>query len=190
MLGAITAQAVYRCEVQAPHRKRIICKAVTSDMHQLGEPSSYSAALDQLSFANEEYDKRLFVISAGNVQPDENWLSYPESNHNYGVEQPAQAWNVLTVGAYTEKYALPGTPDYAGWSTIASSGDLSPFSATSRLWTGWPIKPEVLFEGGNVAIDPGQTQFSTPAPLQLLTTNRNFTVHALSLSAFVNRPVA
>lgn len=180
VLGGITAQGVYRCEIQAPDRRRVLCKAVTSTMHQKGEPSSYSGAIDQLAFASDDEDKRLFIISAGNV-PDDDWLNYPESNQTYGVEQPAQAWNPLTVGAYTEKQDLPGTADYAGWSALAPSGDLSPFSSTSCAWTGgWPLKPEVLFEGGNVAIDPPGAQTELPISLQLLTTDRNHTVHPVA----------
>ena len=180
VLGAITAQGVYRCEIQAPDRKRVLCKAVTSSMHQRGEPSSYSGAIDQLAFASDDEEKRLFVISAGNV-PDENWLQYPVSNQTYGVEQPAQAWNALTIGAYTEKQALPATADYAGWSALAPFGDLSPFSSTSCTWSaGWPIKPEVLFEGGNVAVDPARALAEFPSSLQLLTTNRQFSVHPFS----------
>jgi subtilisin family serine protease len=180
VLGGITAQGVYRCEIQAPGRRRVICKAITSSMHQQGEPSSYSGAIDQLAFASDEEEKRLFVISAGNV-PDDNWLQYPTSNQLYGVEQPGQAWNALTIGAYTEKQELPGTVDYVGWSALALPGDLSPFSSTSCTWGGgWPIKPDVLFEGGNVAVDPAVSQANIPISLQLLTTNRNHNVNPIA----------
>ncbi|UGQ46383.1 S8 family peptidase [Massilia endophytica] len=180
VLGAITEQAVYKCEIDAPNRRRVICKAVTSAMHQIGEPSSYSAAIDQLAFDAEGGDGRLFIISAGNVQPDQRWLAYPLSNKEYGVEQPGQAWNALTIGAYTDKTTLPASDDFAGWSTLAAAGDLSPFSSTSQEWRGWPMKPDVVFEGGNVAVDPAGELTDIPPSLQLLTTNRNFNVHPLS----------
>jgi len=190
VLGGITAQGVYRCEIQAPDRRRVLCKAITSSMHQQGEPSSYSGAVDQLAFASDEEERRLFVISAGNV-PDNDWLQYPESNQAYGVEQPAQAWNALTVGAYTEKQALPATADYAGWSALAPSGDLSPFSSTSCTWGGtWPIKPEVLFEGGNVAVDPARAQAELPISLQLLTTDRNHNVHPVAAFSMTSAATA
>lgn len=182
VLGAITEQAVYKCEIQAPGRHRVLCKAVTSNMHQRGEPSSYSAAIDQLAFDADEGERRLFIISAGNVQPDHRWLAYPQSNKEYGVEQPGQAWNALTIGAYTEKAKLPGTPDYAGWSTLAAAGELSPFSSTSQEWSGWPMKPDVVFEGGNVAVDPAGQLTEIPPSLQLLTTGRAF--HAQPLAYF------
>jgi hypothetical protein len=190
ILGAITAQAVYKCEIQAPERRRVFCKAVTSTMHQIGEPSSYSAAIDQLAFAPDEDDRRLFVIAAGNVQPDHQWLAYPNSNKAYGVEQPGQAWNALTVGAYTEKTMLPGTDDYAGWSTVAAAGELSPFSATSQNWRGWPMKPDVVFEGGNVAVDPAGQSTEIAPTLQLLTTNRTFHVHPLSYFSMTSAATA
>jgi len=190
VLGGITAQGVYRCEIQAPNRRRIICKAITSSMHQKGEPSSYSGAIDQLAFASEEEEKRLFVISAGNV-PDENWHQYPVSNQTYGVEQPAQAWNALTVGAYTEKQELPATADYAGWSALAPPGDLSPFSSTSCTWgKNWPVKPDVLLEGGNVAVDPAGAQFELPVSLQLLTTDRNYIVRPVAAFSMTSASTA
>lgn len=182
VLGQVVAQAVARCEIAAPHRRRVICKAITTSSHESGEPSAYSAAIDQLAFGHSLADgttpgnRRLFAISAGNVSPDDRWLTYPASNRRYMVEQPAQAWNVLTIGAYTDKVLLPASPDYAGWQALAGRGDLSPFSSTSYGWSReWPIKPEVLFEGGNLAVDPTGTETSQPHTLQLLTTNRAIT---------------
>jgi hypothetical protein len=179
VLGRVVAQAVSRCEIAAPNRRRVICKAVTTKPRDNGEPSAYSAAIDQLAYGyaaeegNATQEGRLFAISAGNVQPDDAWLTFPASNHRYSIEQPAQAWNVMTVGAYTNKDALPATPDYAGWQTLATRGELSPFSSTSNGWSRyWPVKPEVLFEGGNVAVDPSATITDQPNTLQMLTTSR------------------
>ncbi|MFJ3058928.1 S8 family peptidase [Herbaspirillum sp. NPDC087042] len=179
VLGKIVAQAVARCEIAAPHRRRVICKAVTTSSHESGEPSAYSSAIDQLSFGHSVVDgrapgtRRLFTISAGNVQPDELWINYPYSNQEYKVEQPAQAWNALTIGAFTNKVSLPANPDYAGWHAMAAQGDLSPFSSTSVGWSReWPIKPEVLFEGGNLAVDPTGNETEQPNTLQVLTTSR------------------
>jgi hypothetical protein len=167
--GAITQQAVSYCEIAAPHRKRVICKAITTQSSATGEPSSYSGAIDMSAFADGGEESRLYVISAGNT-PDMHWLDSPNSNLSYGIERPGQAWNALTVGAYTQLQALPGSADYAGWQSIAEPGGLSPFSATSALWGRWPIKPEVLFEGGNAAKDPAGIDVGTPNTLQLLTT--------------------
>ncbi|MBF0488153.1 MAG: S8 family serine peptidase [Nitrospirae bacterium] len=49
---------------------------------------------------------------------------------------------------------------------------LSPFSTTSLswIWRKWPIKPEVVFEGGNVASGPNDSIVDID-DLQLLSTN-------------------
>ena len=76
------------------------------------------------------------------------------------VHDPAQAWNALTVGAFTEKSVITHH-DWDGWSAISPPGELSPYSTTSVAFQEiWPTKPEVVFEGGNVAyngtdFDPG-----------------------------------
>jgi hypothetical protein len=58
---------------------------------------------------------------------------------------------------------------------IAPRGGLSPHSATSCLWTSkesrhWPLKPDVVFEGGNVAADANGNREERDS-LCLLTTN-------------------
>ena len=65
------------------------------------------------------------------------------------IEDPAQAWNALTVGAHTELTALdPNEPGYDGWMPLAEHGELSPYSRTSvSCNSAWPVKPDVLLEG-------------------------------------------
>ena len=85
------------------------------------------------------------------------------------IENPSQAWNALTVGAYTEKDALID-PTYGGWQAIAPVGGVAPCSRTSVLWDRkWPIKPEIMLEGGNWA-ESGQ-QVDSPDDLAVLTTH-------------------
>lgn len=44
--------------------------------------------------------------------------------------------------------------ELAGWRAIAEAGDLSPSTSTSLTWQpAWPIKPEIVCEGGNCATD-------------------------------------
>jgi len=156
--GYITAQGVSRAEIQAPERKRIICMAVTaSDTRDRGRPSSWSGALDQLTAGIEAEDdarvRRLAILCAGNLTDMEQALQYPESQRNDSVHDPAHAWNALTVGAYT---ALDRIEDktYAGYEPIAAKNSLSPFSTTSWNWDNkWPLKPEIVMEGGNLAHD-------------------------------------
>lgn len=168
LYGALTSEAVARAEVQAPHRQRVVCMAVTSPNPSRGRPSSWSAAIDQLCF--DETSRRLMVISAGNIRDDLNPAAYLDRNDLEPVEDPAQAWNALTVGGCTDKITI-ADPAYAGWTPLAPAGDLSPRSRTSVLWDRqWPIKPEVTFEAGNLA---GDGRFPPEAidDLQLLTTH-------------------
>jgi len=65
------------------------------------------------------------------------------------VEDPAQAWNALTVGAFTERISIQDA-SRQGWEPVAAARDLSPWSTTSVPFDKqWPLKPDVVFEGGN-----------------------------------------
>ena len=187
LYGAITAEAVARTEIQAPARRRAFSMAITSEPDpDPGTPTSWSAAVDALA-AGRAFDTlngelrymdaasvsahRLFVISAGNVREDDaDFLARCDLS---AVEDPAQAWNALTVGGHTELIDISASgPHYQGWSVLAPAGELSPFSRTSLLFARqWPIKPEIVMEGGNLAVSPAQTDFDTPASLQVLTTH-------------------
>lgn len=172
--GHFTARGISRAEIQAPERKRIICMAVTSsDALGRGRPSSWSGMIDALASGYSDDRKRLFVLSAGNVGDPEDWKRFPDSNKTREIHDPAQAWNALTVGACTEKTRIED-PTLANYHPLAESGDLSPYSSTSSTWPDrkWPIKPEVLFEGGNVARGPNDSVFDTD-DLKLLSTYRD-----------------
>lgn len=152
--GWITEQGVSLPEIQFPDRRRVFCMAVTSGYGatDTGTPSSWSAAVDQLCFNDNEF-RRLMIISAGNIYQDIASGDYLSINDLEAVENPAQAWNSLVVGAYTEKVNILD-PGYAGWQPLAPGGDLSPRSRTSVIWEPqWPIRPDVVFEGGNMAHD-------------------------------------
>ncbi len=170
LYGAITEQGVSLPEIQNPTRKRLFCMAVTSPepSPNFGTPSSWSAAIDQLCFGEDNF-KRLMIISAGNIRDDIFLDDYLNINDVETIENPAQAWNALIVGAYTEKVNITH-PDFHGWQTVAPGGDLSPRSRTSVSWEKqWPIRPDVVFEGGNCASD-GQNKAENLDDLSLLTT--------------------
>ena len=171
LYGAITRESIARAEVQAPNRRRAVCMAVTSDLGtNLGRPSSWSAAVDQLCFGVDTTPK-LVLISAGNIRDNLSKADYPARNQTEPIENPAQAWNAITVGAYTEKATLVD-PSYADWEPIAPVGGLSPTSRTSLTWEKkWPIKPDVVLEGGNWAALGDQCD--CPDDLGLLTTYRD-----------------
>ena len=173
--GYITSQGLYRAEIQSPQRIRITCIAVTStEDRERGRPSSWSAALDSLTsgYGDEKNTKRLIIISAGNISDSLEWLNYPDSNKTNEVYDPAQSWNTLTVGSFTEKIAIKDTT-LAGFTPIAPKGGLSPFSTTSSTWQRkWPIKPEIVVEGGNAARGPNHSVLDSD-DLALLSTYRD-----------------
>jgi hypothetical protein len=170
LYGAITAVGIAKAEARAPRRRRVFCVAVTSEVGSgHGRPSSWSAAIDQLCYGGGDR-RRLMVLAAGNLRGDIEVDSYLDRNDLEEVESPAQAWNPLVVGAYTDKITITH-PDYAGWEPVAPAGDLSPASRTSGIWERqWPIRPDVVFEGGNFGHD-GVNAASAIDDLQLITTH-------------------
>jgi hypothetical protein len=185
LYGAITAQATALPEIQAPLRRRVFSMAVTAPADgQRGEPTSWSAAVDALA-AGRSFDAvteglvyldqaernahRLFVLAAGNVDTAKLNADHLSTSDTEAVHDPAHAWNALTVGAFTERAVIEDA-DYDGWTPVANAGDLSPWSSTGvTLSTKWPNKPDVVFEGGNVATD-GQDFDGGVADLCLVST--------------------
>lgn len=153
--GFVTSQGINRAEIQAPDRKRVICMAVAAhDSRDQGRPSSWSAAIDQITSGAEDDTQRLLLISAGNFTSSiQNISVYPDFQITDSIHDPAQSWNALSIGAFTNLTTLTDS-DLNGFTPIAGVGELSPFSTTSFTWEDkWPIKPDVVFEGGNAAVD-------------------------------------
>ena len=150
--GYVTTEAVAIAERANPERRRVACLALTSDDRDVGFPTSWSAAIDQHSSGHDDNYQRLYVVAAGNVREmSRQHHQYPTTNYErYGIEDPAQAYNTLTVGAYTNLAALR-SDQYQGAAPVAPAGGLSPMSRTSRMWTArdWPFKPDIVMEGGN-----------------------------------------
>ncbi|MEB3217002.1 MAG: S8 family peptidase [Nostocales cyanobacterium 94392] len=175
LYGAITKDAAYRAEINKPERQRVFCMAVTSSVDTNGgTPSSWSAAVDQICFEFQ----RLMVVPVGNIRETITSNDYLAINELSQAENPSQSWNALVVGAYTDKVNIVDSK-YSEWQPIASAGDISPRSRTSVLWDDqWSIRPDVTFEGGNLATD-GSCSGTEIDDLQLLTTyyqpnNRQF----------------
>ena len=170
--GFLTKEAVARPEVFSPKRPRIFSMAITArDNRDRGRPSAWSAAIDSLTANVEEYgvNPRLLIVSAGNINDSNAWSQYPDSNETDGIHDPAQSWNALTVGAYTDLVQITD-PDARDYAPIAPSGGLSPFSTTSITWQPhWPLKPDIVLEGGNAAED--RLSAVCLASLSLLTTH-------------------
>lgn len=152
--AAIISDGVARPEIQAPRRHRVFTSAVTaSDYRDRGQPSSWSAMVDSLSadYLNQGANPRFFILSAGNTREELAWSTYPSSLTTNLIHDPGQAWNALTVGAFTEKW---DTENHPSLKAVAPLGALSPLSTTSATWdSAWPLKPDLVLEGGNVAKD-------------------------------------
>lgn len=170
LYGDVTSQAISRAEIASPDRPRAICLTITTDGRDEGYPSSWSGAMDRICAGVDDDVHRLVCVSAGNT-PMDGRHHYPEHNQVHGVDDPAYAWNVIAVGAYTER-AVIQSADYDGWQPIAAPGRLSPASRTSIVWgnKSWPLKPDIVMEGGNNAIDPATGLADSVGDLALLTT--------------------
>lgn len=188
------AEAVSRPEIAAPKRARVYASAVTaSDYRDRGRPSCWSSAVDRLAADADGLGQfpRLFVLSAGNTSEHDAWVNYPDSLSTNLIHDPGQAWNALTVGAFTNKIDITEA-DAQHYQPVAAAGALSPYTTTSATWNrAWPLKPDVVLEGGNVgkdnvgAIGISSLDLLTThyQPIQRLFTTTNATSAASALCA-------
>ncbi|MDL9947082.1 S8 family peptidase [Gordonia sp. ABSL11-1] len=175
--GSATVQAVALPEITA-QRRRVFALTLSTRPDNPGDPTLWSAAVDALAVGTETTrdgnrfrlisepdpgNARLIVVAAGNV--DTYTKDYADHSDLAAIEDPAQAWNALTVGAFTNLTETPQHPQYAGWSVLGEAGGLSPHSRTSMRFRHRiaPIKPDICMEGGNVLTDGGQ-MFETKLP--------------------------
>jgi hypothetical protein len=184
--GAVTQQGATLAESHRPHRRRAYCMAVTQPGYDSkGQPSAWSAAVDSLTAGSEEEGepKRLMLISAGNVRNFPKDYAYPDSNRKARVENPAQAWNAISVGACTKRTRiLEGDDESRNGRALAAEGTVSPFSRTSSEWEPhWPIKPDLVMEGGNLGIHRDDHLFEKDS-LEPVTTKAKF--HSRPFQAF------
>jgi hypothetical protein len=187
LYGAVTAEAASRVEIEAPQRRRCFSMAIAAtDERDRGQPTSWSAAVDALA-AGRAFDlgsqglvyiddgdeplRRLFVLCAGNVDPAALKVAHLDHSDADPVHDPGQAWNALTVGAFTEKAVITDSA-WSGWLPVARAGDLSPWSTTGVTFAdAWPIKPDIVFEGGNIVRNT-KDEVDYPCPdLSLLSTH-------------------
>lgn len=176
--GTATAQAVSMPEIVST-RPRVFCLPLSATPDRVGEPTLWSSTIDALAAGTDivrdgkqlrllsvpdPAAARLFLVAVGNV--DSYQLDHRTESNTSAVEDPAQAWNALSVGAHTDLTSSPTDPQYAGWTPMADAGTLSPHSRTSVMFDQrrWPIKPDICMEGGNVLTD-GSTGFEDKHPL-------------------------
>lgn len=184
LYGDVTRECIARAEIAAPLRKRAISITISSAEGRFhGLPTSWSSAIDQIiSGAAEENDpKRLVLLSAGNIgfhQLDQ----YPTRNDTESIHDPGQSWNALTIGAYTQKDYIDQTT-MPGWRPLAPRDSLCPSSTTSLVWDdSWPLKPDVVMEGGNAAIEESSGNVDYVDSLQLLTTHKDHFIRLFSVT--------
>lgn len=121
LYGRITIDTALKHEIVRPEINRVYSLAVTAPPGKVGgQPSSWSAAVDEVAFGAHENNPRLFVISAGNNSRSDAALDNWGTVRIEKIENPAQAWNALTVGAFTE-LTTNDDPTLNGWSPYADS---------------------------------------------------------------------
>jgi hypothetical protein len=112
--------------------------------------TSWSVAADLLAW--NQGRGRLMVVAGGNADTITSRADYPHINLGPPfLQQPGQAWNVLTVGGYTSLDSLTAEDANMGYpAPLAASGQLSPHSRTTAGGSR-PIKPDIVMEAGNTA---------------------------------------
>ena len=183
--GAITKAAVALAEERNPDRKCVICSATTNDDRRGDRPTRWSASVDDIAAGvdaaeGEEPPRRLFVQAIGNVGHTNNWPDIDDTTQ-YAGEDPAQAWNALTIGGVTLKNQIDAH-DQGTWFPCADVGGVSPYSRTSSEWPNstTPVKPELVFEAGNRAKTASEDQVSDAMPsLSLISTGKGGRADAL-----------
>ena len=124
----------------------------------------------------------MFFVSAGNVSLSElQSTGFPTANTLHSVESPGQAWNAITVGGYNDNIEIQDAT-FTGFSSVADTKDLSPFSSTSVMWDRkWPVKPEILLNAGNVATNG--SDYTDCPDLSLLTTSHDIRKRLFTLTS-------
>ena len=154
LYGAITGAAIARAEIQhrgggAPWRWRSPARAQGGGEGHLGPRRSNSSVLKILVSVPSCFRRE-------HPRSDARRPSGPPCRRP--IDDPAQAWNAMTVGDFPEVDIINAA--FAGYAPIAPAGELSPRSRTWVTWDRqWPVKPGVVFEGGNLAHDgvaPGE----------------------------------
>ena len=182
LLGAMTRRGVNAAESQGARRRTFTLASTTEDdtPHD-GAPTSWSSEIDQLTagVSGDAERQRLMLISAGNTNQNlfnnADYLAVCD-DPQHEIESPAHSWNAICVGAHTEKTVLP---EGEAGAPVAPTGDLSPSSRTASWSSHWPIKPDVVFEGGNWVADGAPPPMKHHA-LSLLTTAHNYPVRSFA----------
>lgn len=184
LYGSVTKRAISLPEIANPKRSRVFCLAITNRYRTGIKPTGWSSAIDQLASGSSTETvgepKRLIVVATGNA-PDFTIFAEMNCLDNYEIEDPAQAWNALTVGGVTY-LAHIDEMNLKNYSPLVEPGEVSPFSRTSSNWPAGktPRKPDIVMEAGNRAVSPGKVTVLNTDSLGLLTTSASVNDEVLS----------
>lgn len=158
--GVVTQAAVSLVEIERRAVLRAFCIASSTTEFPSSRPSTWSGALDQIASGAMQGDgvegqpasqapKRLVVVATGNTPGGmlaDIALCQP-------IEDPSQSWNSLTIGGFTRKEQVPAT--HPPMTPAVPANNRSPYSRGSHQLPDdlTPMKPEVLFEAGNMVAD-------------------------------------
>ncbi len=176
----MTVSAVEALEALGPS-PRVFATAIAANDDQPGRPTYWSHALDRLAYNAGQ--GRVFFVCAGNADSRDVQLldGYPTMNLEQKIWDPAQAVNAITVGAYTERTTIAPHKAYNAYRPIAPSRGISPHTSAGLVRDGDAIKPDVVFEGGNVGFDGQLPDPSIPSLTGLTTGHRHRSGRLLSL---------
>lgn len=174
LYGAVTEYACSVPLIDRAHAPRVFCMTITDKTQAFkGRPSAWSAAVDKIAFGSsmDPIDPQLIIVSGGNAVIN-NLDEHPTVNYIESIHDPGQAYNCLTVGAYTRKDKIDQS-QWPGWRALALHGAMAPCNSTSIIWEHqWPIKPDIVMEGGNLSTNE---HFVVSHPsLKVLTTDKDY----------------
>ncbi|WP_234731344.1 S8 family peptidase [Acidocella facilis] len=183
--GIVTQGAVSSVEIESPGVLRSFCIATSTTDFPPNQPSTWSGAIDQIasgampgevdgSTSPANRPKRLLLVTTGNVTGGMTAEVLPL----HPLEDPSQSWNALTIGGFTRKERPPAPPPVLHPAVPANHR--SPYSRGSQSLPDdlTPIKPEVLFEAGNMMSDAAGFCGWDPS-VSLLSTGSDVTIEPL-----------
>lgn len=176
--GMVTQAAVGLVEVKRPNVVRSFCLATSTTDFLPSRPSSWSGAIDQIAAGSmlgdlvdglpaSSHPKRLVMVATGNISGGLAVEVLPTQS----LEDPSQSWNALTIGGFTRKEQISTASTLQ---PAVPGNHRSPYSRGSQALSSdlTPIKPEVLFEAGNMSSDQSGFCAWDPA-MSLLATGSN-----------------
>ncbi|WP_175559126.1 S8 family serine peptidase [Sanguibacter gelidistatuariae] len=145
-----TAESVEVAESLAGDRPVVHNLSIGADNPAIGrtDRTAWSVSADVLAWNGGQ--GRVLVVAGGNADTITDPADYPYINLGPSyLQQPGQAWNVLTVGGYSALGALTVEDTSMGYpAPLARPGQLSPHSRTAAVANS-PIKPDIVMEAGN-----------------------------------------